>query len=38
MRDPEGASSPQMRRRYVLVVVLEVIVLAGLWALARVYA
>jgi hypothetical protein len=38
MVQPQDASSPQMRRRYVLVVAVEVIVLAGLWALGRVYA
>jgi hypothetical protein len=35
---PEDASGPGMRRRYVLVLVVEVIVLAALWALPRVFA
>lgn len=38
MPQPEDASSPAMRRRYVLAIVVEAIVLAGLWALGRLYA
>jgi hypothetical protein len=38
MFQPEDASSPAMQRRYLLVVVIEAVVLAGLWALGRIYA
>ena len=38
MFHPEDASSPHMRRLYVWAVIVEVIVLAGLWALARIYS
>jgi hypothetical protein len=38
MFQPEDASNPEMRRRYALVIVVEVFVLAGLWALGRLYA
>ena len=34
----EDASSPQMRRLYVWAVIVEVIVLGGLWAMARIYS
>jgi hypothetical protein len=37
MFHPEDASSPQMRRLYVWVVVVEAIVLASLWVMARIY-
>ncbi len=35
---PEDASSPGMRRRYVIAIIVEVIVLTALWALPRVFA
>lgn len=35
---PEDASSPGMRRHYVLVLVVEAIVLAALWVLPRIFA
>jgi hypothetical protein len=38
MTHPEDVSSPAMRRSYALVVVVEVMVLAGLWALGRLYS
>jgi hypothetical protein len=38
MFHPEDASSPAMRRSYALVVVVEAIVLAGLWALGRLFS
>ncbi len=37
MSHPDDASSAAMRRRYALVIVVEAIVLAGLWALGRLY-
>jgi hypothetical protein len=38
MLHPEDVSSPAMRRRYALVIVVELFVLAGLWALSRIYS
>jgi hypothetical protein len=38
MFQPEDASSPAMRRRYLLAVAVEAIVLVGLWALGRIYS
>jgi hypothetical protein len=35
---PDDVSSPEMRRSYVRVVILEAIVIAGLWTLARLYS
>ena len=36
MFQPEDASNPAMRRRYLLAITVEAIVLAGLWALGRI--
>lgn len=38
MYQPEDVSSPGMRRRYALVIVIEAFVLASLWVLGRIYA
>jgi hypothetical protein len=38
MFQPEDASSPAMQRRYLLALVVESIVLVGLWALGRIYS
>jgi hypothetical protein len=38
MSHPADVSSPAMRRSYALVVVVEALVLAGLWALGRLYS
>jgi hypothetical protein len=38
MRHSDDVSSPGMRRRYVLVVVVEILVLTGLWAIGRLYS
>jgi hypothetical protein len=38
MFHPEDASSPQMRRHYVWVVIVEALVIAGLWVTARIYS
>jgi hypothetical protein len=34
---PEDASSPAMRRHYLWVVIIEILVLAGLWALGAAF-
>jgi hypothetical protein len=38
MHHPDDVSGPAMRRRYLIVVVVEIVVLAGLWALGRLYS
>lgn len=38
MHHADDVSSPVMRRRYLLAVVVEIVVLAGLWALGRLYS
>jgi hypothetical protein len=38
MHHPDDVSSPAMRSRYLLVVVVEIVVLAGLWALGLLYS
>jgi hypothetical protein len=38
MHHPDDVSSPAMRRRYLIVVLVEIVVLAGLWALGRLYS
>jgi hypothetical protein len=38
MHHPDDVSSPGMRKRYLVVVIVEIVVLAGLWALGRLYA
>jgi hypothetical protein len=35
---PADASSPRMRRSYTLVIIIEIIVLAALWALGRIFS
>jgi hypothetical protein len=38
MFQPEDSPSPAMRRRYLIAIALQAVVLAALWALGRIYA
>jgi hypothetical protein len=38
MHHPDDVSSPAMRRRYLVAVVVEILAIAGLWALGRLYS